>query len=784
MRHISKILLAVFVVGLISCEKTTIKETPLKLWYKQPATDWQSEALPIGNGYTGAMFFGDIEEQIQFSEESLWAGGPNAHPDYKGGLRKGAWENLEEIRQLIDEGKLKEAHQLTKGNMTGVTHKTEGSNQKWGDYGSQQPMGDLFVKTIGIEKMENYHRELDISNAIGKVSFTSNGTQHQRQFFANYPKNVLCYSFTNNNNSGETYQIRFKSPHITVSETFENNTLTFNGKLQDNGLAFETCFKIDVHGGTATYKNGELEVENCKKLDIIHVAATAYKNEYPLYSGNNFKAENAKKLAAVSTMKFDELYKEHQEDYQQLFNRVKFTLGDDEYRDSIATDIRLNERDNGIVDNSLEALFFQYCRYLIISSSRPGTMPMHLQGKWNHRVNPAWACDYHMNINEQMLYWPVEATNLSESHLPLFDYMQSLVEPGSITAKEFYNTRGWTVATMNNAYGYTSPGWGIPWGHFPAGAVWLCQHLWEHFQFTQDTVFLSEVALPMMKGASLFWVDYLTEDKEGNLVSSPSYSPEHGGISGGASMDHQIAWDVLNNTIKAYQMLEIKDEIVDDFVKTRDQILEPQIGSWGQLQEWKEDVDDPKSTHRHLSHMFALHPGNQISLLKTPKLAEAAMVSINARGDGGTGWSLAWKTNMWARLKDGNRAYKLFNRLLQPAGKQTEGYRSGIYPNMLCTHPPFQLDGNMGGCAGMTEMLLQSHAGLIELLPALPDAWSSGSLTGLKARGGYEVSIEWKDGKLLNAEIEAHKSGNCKVYYADKLMSKEMDAGEKWVLNF
>lgn len=783
MQKISKAILVLVTISIVACNKKVDSEK-LQLWYKQPANNWMTEALPIGNGYTGAMFFGDVEEQIQFSEESLWAGGSNAHADYNGGLREGAWENLEEIRRLIDEGKLDEAHLLTKANMTGVTHKSKESNQKWGDYGSQQTMGDLFVNTLGIQKMDDYRRELDISNAVGKVSFTANGTQHQRQFFANYPKNVLCYSFSNNNKNGETYHIRFTSPHLTISEKFENNTLIYNGKLQDNELGFETCFKINAHGATVVYNEGVLELTNCKNLDIFHVAATGYVNEYPRYSGKDFKAENAKKLAAVSSSTFDELYKEHKADYKQLFDRVTLTLGNDTHRDSVATDVRLLERDNGTVDNSLEAIFFQYCRYLIISSSRPGTMPMHLQGKWNNQVNPPWACDYHMNINEQMLYWPVEVTNLSESHLPLFDYMQTLVEPGSITAKEFYNARGWTVSTMNNAYGYTSPGWGIPWGHFPGGAAWLCQHLWEHFQFTQDTLFLSEVALPMMKEASLFWHDYLIEDKDGKLVSSPSYSPEHGGISGGASMDHQIAWDVLNNTIKAYQTLGIEDEIVDDFKYTRDQILEPQIGSWGQLQEWKEDVDDPKSTHRHLSHMYALHPGNQISLLKTPKLAEAAKVSINARGDGGTGWSLAWKTNMWARLKDGNRAYKLFSRLLQPAGKTTEGYASGIYPNMLCTHPPFQLDGNLGGCAGMAEMLLQSHAGTLELLPALPKAWKNGKVKGLKARGGYEISLEWVEGKLVQAQIKALKKGLCKVNYQNKPSSKIVDAEEVWTVSF
>ena len=408
----------------------------------------------------------------------------------------------------------------------------------------------------------------------------------------------------------------------------------------------------------------------------------------------------------------------------------------------------------------------------MISASRPGTMPLHLQGKWNNSTSPPWAGDYHMNINQQMLYWPAEVTNLEECHLPLFDYMESLVEPGKLASKEFFNTRGWIVNTMNNPFGYTSPGWGLPWGFFPGGAAWLCQHAWEHYDFTRDEEFLRETGYPLMKEAALFWIDYLTKDENGYLVSYPSYSPEHGGISRGASMDHEMAWDLLNNCIAACDVLGIDEGFKNEATKVRDKILPPTIGKWGQLQEWKEDVDDPNNHHRHVSHLYALYPGKQITLENTPALAEAAKVSLNARGDDGTGWSLAWKVNFWARLKDGDRAYKLFKRLLRPTAEQGEDMMSGggSYSNLLCAHPPFQLDGNMGGSAGIAELLLQSHTGIIELLPALPSNWKTGSVKGLKARGGFAVDIKWKDNKLISASIYSEQGKNGRIKYKNKII--------------
>ncbi len=743
------------------CQKR--ENNPLTLWYDAPATDWMTQALPIGNGYLGVMFFGDPEEErLQFSEGSLWSGGKNANSDYNFGLRKDAYKNLPAVRALLAQGKLEEAHKLANKELTGKVHEKNGMS----DFGAQQTMGDLYVSVTHKGEIKNYRRELDISSAIGKVTYEAGQNKFERIFFGNYPARVMVYKFTST--GAEDYSIRFVSPHKKEYEKFDNNQYIFGGSLKDNKQEFETTYRIDTDGKIKS-ENGVLKVSNAHFITLTHTAATDYTMQFPSYKGNDYKKINSQVISAVSLKKFDQLLKQQQQDYKNLFDRVSLDLGNSS-QNNLPTNLRQIRYFEGSPDAGLEVLYFQYGRYLMISSTRPGTMPMSLQGKWNDSTNPPWSNDYHTNINIQMLYWPAEVTNLSECFLPLSDFIKSIVEPGKLTAKEFFNAPGWTVNTMLNAYGFTSPGWDFPWGFAPGGAAWLSQHMWEHYAFSGDVNYLKNSAYPVMKGASLFWMDYLSEDGKGHLVSSPSYSPEHGGISTGATMDHEIAWDILTNSIKAAEILKTDPEFVKKARSVRDKILPLQIGKWGQLQEWKEDVDDSTSKHRHVSHLFALHPGKQISLDGTPAEAKAARVTLNARGDDGTGWSLAWKVNFWARLHDGNRAYKLLKSVLRPVGDKGTNMANGggSYSNLLCAHPPFQLDGNMGSTAGITEMLLQSQTGIIELLPALPDNWSDGSVKGLRARGNVTVSEIWKNGKLVSATFVSGTSQQQTLQYGTK----------------
>ncbi|MCK5462756.1 MAG: glycoside hydrolase N-terminal domain-containing protein, partial [Bacteroidales bacterium] len=466
-------------------------------------------------------------------------------------------------------------------------------------------MGDLFVEVAHSGDVENYKRALDLSNGEGTVSYTVAGNKYRRTYFGNYPAKVMVYHFESD--AVTDYNIVYSSPHITMEESFSDGLYSYQGKVDYNGMEYETCISFNTDGNIA-FNEGRLIITGAKELTLYHTASTDYVDKYPDYTGNDYRADNESTITGLQKKNYSQIRKEHLEDYQGLFSKVQLDLGSTD-RNNVPTDKRLLDYYEGAADPGLEELFFQYGRYMMISGSRPGTLPLNLQGKWNNRTNPAWACDYHTNINIQMIYWPAEVTNLQECHLPLFDFMESLVEPGRNSAKEFFNARGWIVNTMSNVFGYTSPGWRFPWGFYPGGAGWLCQHAWEHYEFTHDEDFLRETAWPLMKEAAMFWMDYLIEDENGYLVSSPSYSPEHGGISRGASMDHQIAWDLLNNCVQACEVLDVDQKFKQKAIAIRDQIFPPTIGRWGQLQEWKEDVDDPDNTHRHLSHLFALHPG-------------------------------------------------------------------------------------------------------------------------------------------------------------------------------
>ncbi|MBC8769103.1 glycoside hydrolase N-terminal domain-containing protein [Arenibacter sp. BSSL-BM3] len=775
-------LLTIFVIFLNAVFSFGQESKDQKLWYKQPANSWMKEALPIGNGYLGAMLFGGVEEEhIQFNEETLWTGGKGEWNEYNGGNKEGAHKHLLEVRRLLDLGKYEEAHQLANRELTGVI-KADKGNSEWEGYGAYQPFGDLYVRPESSGTVSNYRRELNIDKGVASVEYMNDGVHHKREYFANYPSRTLVFRFHNDKPEGIDYVLRQTTEHKNVDMAFKGGQLIMSGYLENNGMGFESRLVVESDGKILPFIDGKLTVKAANTLTLYLTASTDYINEYPHYSGRKYKELNKKTIEIVLCKGYDVLLSEHITDYSNLFSRVNFTL-DGADKDNLPTDERLRLYANGEEDHTLESLYFQYGRYLLISSSRPGTMPANLQGKWNNMGNPPWASDYHANINIQMIYWPAEVTNLSECHEPLIEYIDRLRPPGRKSAKDFFNADGWIVNTMNNPFGYTAPGWGFPWGFFPGGAAWYGRHVWEHYEFSGDRKYLKVKGYPIMKEAAQFWLDYLTKDKDGFLVSSPSYSPEHGGISTGAYMDIEIAWDIFTNSIKACEELGVDNRFKEKLAAAKSKLLPLKIGKWGQLQEWKEDVDDPTNKHRHVSHLYALYPGTQVNTVRTPDLVDAARVSLNARGDDGTGWSIGWKINFWARLLDGDRSYKLLNRAMQLT--QVDGVNmvdgGGVYNNLFSTHPPFQLDGNMGATAGMAEMLLQSHSGEIHILPAVPKAWPTGKISGLKARGGIEVDIEWSHGKLNKLVLKSDHNQTVKIRYHKEVIRFDLNAGK--VLN-
>lgn len=732
----------------------------LKLIYNKPAENW-NEALPIGNGKLGAMVFGGAsQEHLQLNEETIWAGEPGNN------IPKNTFDSIQKIRKLLNDGQFEKAQKLSNTTYPRVAPKDLNYGMPY------QTMGDLFLNFKGHENFKNYTRTLDIEKAISNVSYEVNGVTFKREIFSSFVDNVIIIKLSSSKKGSLNFSINASTPHLQKSIFTENNQLVINGTSgsADNKIGkinFKTVAFPVLKGGKLTSTKDKLEISGSDEVVIYISIATNFK-KYNDISGNP-DTRVSEYLKSALNKKYDVELKAHIKKYQKYFKRVSLALGTTEQVKK-TTDIRIKEFGTSS-DPDLVALYFQFGRYLLISSSQPGTQPANLQGIWNDQLNPAWDSKYTVNINTEMNYWPAENANLSEMHEPLFDMIQDLSVTGQESAKEMYHARGWNMHHNTDLWRITGIVDGGFYGMWPMGGAWLTQHIWNHYLYTGDKEFLKK-NYDALKGCALFYLDVLQQDPSGKyLVVSPSMSPENTymksvGITAGTTMDNQLVFDVFNNFIHASKILNEDQHLLEEVKSALNKLPPMQIGQHAQLQEWLKDMDRTDDKHRHISHLYGLFPSGQISPFRNPDLAEAAKNSMTYRGDKSTGWSMGWKVNWWARLLDGNRAYKLISDQLTPAPTETKGQSGGTYPNLLDAHPPFQIDGNFGCTSGIAEMLLQSYDGYIYILPALPDALPNGSVKGLKARGGFEIDIDWKDSKLTKLVVKSALGGNARIRVA------------------
>lgn len=774
-----------------------------KIWFDEPARetvtdsfidndidkDWERGSLPIGNGSIGANVMGSVgTERITLNEKTLWRGGPNTSrgAEYYWDVNKASAGVLPAIRKAFAEGNQELASRLTRDHFNGKAA-YEPEDEKPFRFGSFTTLGELLLSTgLNPTDISNYQRTLSLDSAVAKVCFRHCGARYERDFFVSYPDSVFVMRLSADKPGLQSF-VMYYVPNAESSGSIVrdgDDALLYKGSLDSNGMAFCVRIRVSCHGGTCHITDdGRLVVDAADEVVLLLTADTDYSpnfdpdfNDPYAFVGKDPFNTTRMMMEAVINKSYDSLLRSHVADYQQLFNRVSLCLTDmpNSSAEHLPTNLRLQRYRNGMADRQLEETYFQFGRYLLIACSRPGNMPANLQGIWSRGVDGPWRVDYHNNINVQMNYWPACAANLSECSKPLVDYIRTLVKPGRVTAQSYFGARGWTAGISGNIFGFTAPlsSKDMSWNLNPMAGPWLCTHIWDYYDYTRDKDFLRHVGYQLIADGADFAVDCLWHRPDGSYTAAPSTSPEHGPIDQGATYAHAVAREILTDAISASKVLGCDSKRRRQWQDVLDHIVPYQTGRYGQLIEWSQDIDDPDDRHRHVNHLFGLHPGHTISPVTTPELANASRIVLEHRGDGATGWSMGWKLCMWARLHDGNHAYRLLHNLLC----------DGTSDNLWCLHPPFQIDGNFGGAAGMTEMLMQSHMGFIHLLPALPDAWSAGRVTGLLAHGNFEVSVYWSDGKLERAVIVSKSGGPCKLRYGNKTLSIKTKKNQQYVI--
>jgi len=744
------------------------KKQVLTLWYDSPALKWTS-ALPIGNGRLGAMIYAGVNtEHLQFNESTLWTDGPREH------AHPGAVKYLQQIRELLAAGKQKEAEDLAGEQFMGLKSAPPASRYE----AAYQPFADLWLRFHDTTaQVSDYRRELDLNTAISRTSFTADGVTYTREYLASAPQQVIVTHLSASSPGHISFTAQLTALHKGyTTRKINDSTIALSLKVANGALKGESWLKISARQGKVVVNDSNIVVTNANEATLYLTAATNFRN-YKDVSGNP-AGLCAQAISKLSGLNYNSIRKAHVKDYQRYFNTFSVDLGSGQTQ--LPTDQRIRQF-TAATDPALAALYVQYARYLMISGSRPGSQPLNLQGIWNDLLSPPWDSKYTTNINLEMNYWPAEVLNLSACTAPLMQLIREVSEAGRATAKEHYGAPGWVLHHNTDLWRGTAPINASDHGIWVTGGAWLSHHLWEHYLYTKDKAFLQQTAYPVMKEAARFFVDFLVKDPAtGWLISTPSNSPEQGGLVAGPTMDHQIIRDLFKNCEAASEILQTDAAFRQTLQAKYKQIAPNQIGKYGQLQEWMQDVDDPKNNHRHVSHLWGVFPGTDISWDRSPELMKAARQSLIFRGDGGTGWSLAWKINLWARFKDGNHTLTMINTLLTPAEDLNGKVHGGSYTNLFDAHPPFQIDGNFGGASGIAEALLQSHMGYIELLPALPDAWTSGEVKGICARGGYVLDFSWQQGQLQQLRVKATANGTCELRYKNEQLQFNTQKGKTY----